>query len=317
MLDERRRGLPMRQIDGDHVADDDGGDHRVPGELGADDGDIDPVAGAAEHVPAGPERIGGERDYVLALDQEEGQVMRQMIGDGDRYQRRREPPRRFHGAESVVDQRHHQPAGDKIGGQEQQPETNQPKRPADHLPALTGGGNGGQHHIFQLPEARGNHQPVVEHHRQEQQHQRHHRGRNGVVAQQPDGKGAQRPLPLGVVGKAIAGRAVDADTVVVQATEPTAGANLRPGDACLKRREARQHGEQHAEHLAMLEPPLAAECHHARPGDCRVADQHPGDVGGLGRLREHQLSPRERREQHHRRPCLPTSGIGQAEAEVA
>ena len=83
----------MREIDGEHVAGDDGGKRRVPGKARTGQGDVDPVAGRAEQVPAAPERIGQERNDVLPLDQQEDEIMRDVIADGDRHQREGEAAR--------------------------------------------------------------------------------------------------------------------------------------------------------------------------------------------------------------------------------
>ena len=56
-------------------------DREEPDEAHADDADIDLVPARAEEVPAEVERIGQERPDGLALDQQIGQVMRQVIGD--------------------------------------------------------------------------------------------------------------------------------------------------------------------------------------------------------------------------------------------
>ena len=49
--------------------------------------DIDPVARGPEQIPAEAERVGRERNDVLALDQQEREIMREVIADRDRDQR--------------------------------------------------------------------------------------------------------------------------------------------------------------------------------------------------------------------------------------
>ena len=83
----------MGEIDGRHMAGDDGRDCRVPGKARADDSDVDAIASGAEQIPAPAERIGEERDDVLPLHQQEHQVVRHVIADGDRDQRQGEAAR--------------------------------------------------------------------------------------------------------------------------------------------------------------------------------------------------------------------------------
>lgn len=58
----------VREVDGDDVADEHGRNCRIPGEAGADDGDVDPVARGPEQIPAPAEGVGQKWDDVLAVD---------------------------------------------------------------------------------------------------------------------------------------------------------------------------------------------------------------------------------------------------------
>ena len=68
-------------------------------------------AGRAEEIPALAERVGEQRDHVLALDHEQREVVRDRVDERDRDEREhelgRERPRR-------LDHR----AGDRAGGEE-------------------------------------------------------------------------------------------------------------------------------------------------------------------------------------------------------
>jgi hypothetical protein len=75
----------MRHTDGKDMTDDDRNHGVVPNELGADDADIDATARRSEQVPADPEGVGGEGDDLLARDQQVGEIVCQMVGDGDRH----------------------------------------------------------------------------------------------------------------------------------------------------------------------------------------------------------------------------------------
>ena len=59
---------------------------RVPGEARPDDGDVDPISRGSEEIPSPAERIGNQRNDVLALDQKEHEVVREVIADCDRNQ---------------------------------------------------------------------------------------------------------------------------------------------------------------------------------------------------------------------------------------
>ena len=50
----------------------------------SDDRDIDTVRRGAEQVPTESERVGRERNDVLALDQKEREIVREVIADRDR-----------------------------------------------------------------------------------------------------------------------------------------------------------------------------------------------------------------------------------------
>src|SRR6266545_3950636 len=80
---QRHHGEHMRQVDGDDVAGHDGDHGGEPGEAGAHRADIGPIPRRAEEIPADAEGIRGQRDDELALDQEEGEVVGQVIRDGD------------------------------------------------------------------------------------------------------------------------------------------------------------------------------------------------------------------------------------------
>ena len=83
----------MRQVDRGDVAQEDRRHRGVPGKARVDDRDIDPVAGRPEQIPAEAERVRDKRNDVLALDQQEGEVMREVIADGDGNQREGEAAR--------------------------------------------------------------------------------------------------------------------------------------------------------------------------------------------------------------------------------
>ena len=70
-----------------HVAGDDEADLQVPGLVLADQAEVDRRGRGAEEVPALAERVGGERDDALALEDEEGQVVRDHVDQRDRDQR--------------------------------------------------------------------------------------------------------------------------------------------------------------------------------------------------------------------------------------
>ena len=92
---------------------------------------------------------------------------------------------------------------------------------------------------FQLRPFAGADQPVVEHGRQQQQHERHHRRRHRAIVEQPRaGRPQQQPAVPG-----------------------------------LGRREAGEGAEHQREHLAVLQPGVAAEHEHAGPGQDRIGDR--------------------------------------------
>ena len=62
----------------------------VPHRLGRHDGEIRREVRRPEEIPASPERVGGERDDELALDQEQREVMSREIRSGDGHERKDE-----------------------------------------------------------------------------------------------------------------------------------------------------------------------------------------------------------------------------------
>ena len=92
---EQHHRPDVGEIDGADVADDDGADGCVPRKARTDDADVDAIAGSAEQVPAETERVGQERNDVLALHQQEHEVVRHVVADDDGDQREGEVPARF------------------------------------------------------------------------------------------------------------------------------------------------------------------------------------------------------------------------------
>ena len=73
----------MGQIDRRDMAQEDGRHGRVPGKARIHDRDIDTVRCGAKQVPTKSERVGRERDDVLALDQKKREIVREVIADRD------------------------------------------------------------------------------------------------------------------------------------------------------------------------------------------------------------------------------------------
>ena len=82
--------LEVREIDGRDVPEQNRREGGVPGKTRPDDADVGAVAGGSKQIPAETERVRRERHDVLPLHQQEGQVVGDMIADGDRDQRERE-----------------------------------------------------------------------------------------------------------------------------------------------------------------------------------------------------------------------------------
>ena len=80
---QHRHRLDMGQIDRRHMAQEDGRHGRVPGKARIHDRDIDTVRCGAEQVPTKSERVGRERNDVLALDQQKREIVREVIADRD------------------------------------------------------------------------------------------------------------------------------------------------------------------------------------------------------------------------------------------
>ena len=112
----------VRQIDGDHVPDEDRSDCRVPSEARSDDGDVDPIARGSEEIPSPAERIGNKRNDVLSLDQKEHEVVREVIADCDRNQSKGEALRDLaRRTTSSCGGTHHR-GNQCVSAEEQQPE---------------------------------------------------------------------------------------------------------------------------------------------------------------------------------------------------
>jgi len=76
----------MGDANRDDMPDDNRHHGRVPDESGIDDTDIDVIIRRTEKVSAGAKGIGGERYQKLSANQKIREIVRQMIGNGDRYQ---------------------------------------------------------------------------------------------------------------------------------------------------------------------------------------------------------------------------------------
>src|SRR5262249_60976163 len=74
------------EVDGDHVPNEHYSDCRVPREASTDDSNVDPVSRGSEKIPSPAERIGNQRNDVLALDQKEREEVGEVIADCDRNQ---------------------------------------------------------------------------------------------------------------------------------------------------------------------------------------------------------------------------------------
>ena len=105
------------EIDRDDVSEENRDYRGVPGKARADDRDVDAIPGGAEEVPAVAERVGGQRDHILALRHQIGQVMREVIGDRDRHQRRRKTLRDL--CRRAAGGARHRGADRQIGGEEE------------------------------------------------------------------------------------------------------------------------------------------------------------------------------------------------------
>ncbi|MNM89521.1 hypothetical protein D3C81_1017530 [compost metagenome] len=68
------------------MAGDDGEQRHVPHHLGVDDAKADEVQLRAEQVPAEAQRVRRQRYQVLARHRQKGEVVGEMVGDGDRHQ---------------------------------------------------------------------------------------------------------------------------------------------------------------------------------------------------------------------------------------
>ena len=77
--------LPPGVAGGAAVPDDDGDHRQEPDEARVHDRYVDQIVLGIEKVPAEPERIGDQRDDELAGDQQVGEIVGQVVGDGDRH----------------------------------------------------------------------------------------------------------------------------------------------------------------------------------------------------------------------------------------
>ncbi len=307
----------MRQVDGDDVAGDDG-DHRgVPGEAGADDGDVDAVRRGAEEVPAEPERIGGERDDVLALDQEIAEIVREMVGDRDGHQCVNEAPGELPGAAAATDDGDHHADGGEVGAEKEKPEDDEARGANGEAPGLARALEERPQRVLERAPGGRREEAVIENRGEHQQNERRHRDRGRPVPQQSDRVGTQRQLALaaGRAGEAVG--TADAFAVAVAAVERAGGADLGARDADLGRGEPRQQPEEQREHLALPEPALAPEKEHPGPGHHRIRDRHRGDIRRHRGGGKDQLDPGEDEQQDHRRPDPERRRIGQAARELA
>ena len=168
-------GQHVGQVDGDDVADDDGYDGGVPSEAGADDRDVDPVVRRAQDVPAEAERIGGQGNDVLPLDQDEGEVVGQMIGDGDGNEREGERPRHLEHRAAGMGESPHQRAGDQVGTKKQAPEAEQPKGADDQDGALAAAATQRRQEFLEPHPLRRRQGTVEKHHGEHEKHEGHHR----------------------------------------------------------------------------------------------------------------------------------------------
>ena len=206
------------EIDGGHVARDDGGHGRVPGEARADERDVDAIAGGAEQVPAAAERdrTAAGRCIAPAPAGTPGSARRDSrwrSGTSVRAKRAR------HLERAGAARRH--PAHDGADAEKAPRNSSQnatrPTLLIGMAPCSPRPGKRVRRALFEQRPFAGADQPVVEHGREQQQHEGHHRRRDGPAVEQA----ARR------TGAAAAGRPV-ASVGAKRAKVPNTSENTSP-----------------------------------------------------------------------------------------
>ena len=265
------------------MARDDGDHGRIPGKACAGERDVDAIAGRADEVPAAAERVRQEGDDVLALHEQEHQVVRDMVADGDGDEREGEALRHLERAGLARRHPAHDGADASEGAEEQEPECNEADAPDQQGTLLAEARQTRAQGVFdERPFARAD-EPVVKHARQQQQHERHHRHGDRAALEQATTERAQQQAAL----------------------------------LCLGRRKAGEGGKHQREHLAMPQPGVAAIDEHARPGEQRIGERQGGDVRRRRCVGVDELDPGEGQQQQARGPHAQRRRIGQAEARLA
>ena len=137
--------------------------------------DVDAIAGRPKQVPAAAEGIGQEGHDVLPLHQQEHQVVRDVIADGDGNERESKAARHLERAGAARRHPAHDGRDADEGAEKQEPERDQADAPDQHRPGLAETRQArAQSTLEQRPFA-GADEAVVENARQQQEHERHHR----------------------------------------------------------------------------------------------------------------------------------------------
>ena len=131
--------LDGREIDRGDVAEKNRRHRSEPGKARADHCDIHAIACGAEEIPAEAEGVGGERNDVLPLDQQEREIMREVIADRDRHQAQGEAACDGKRGEPLLRDGAHDRADPDISAAEYEPEGNEPRRSDRHEPQIAQG----------------------------------------------------------------------------------------------------------------------------------------------------------------------------------